>query len=72
MTITDKLVTLPPPKHPLTTDERLKNNNLAPLTLFIELDDVFLHTFLCDENFGYMADPAAKDPEYEFTIAERR
>jgi len=41
------------------------------LTLFIELDDVFLHSFLCDENFGYMANPAAKDPEHEFTIGER-
>lgn len=40
--------------------------------MFIELDDVFLHTFLCDENFGYMANPGAKDPEHEFTIDELR
>ena len=40
--------------------------------MFIELDDVFLHTFLCDENFGYMANPAAKDPEHEFFIDELR
>jgi len=42
------------------------------LTLFIELDDVFLHTFLCDENFGYMANPNSKDPEHEFLIEELR
>ena len=40
------------------------------MTLFIEIDDVFLHTFLCDENFGYMANPAPKDPEHEFVIEE--
>ena len=31
----------------------------------MELDDVLLHTFIYDENFGFMADPAAKDPEYK-------
>lgn len=56
----------------LTEEQKVKNNNLAPLTIFIELDDVFLHTFLCDENFGYMANPGAKDPEHEFTIEELR
>ncbi len=40
------------------------------MTLFIEIDDVFVHTFLCDENFGYMANPTAKDPEHEFLIEE--
>jgi TFIIF-interacting CTD phosphatase-like protein len=43
-----------------------------PLTLFMEIDDVFLNTFLCDENFGYMANPSAKDPEHEFFLAETR
>ena len=43
-----------------------------PLTLYMELDDVFLNTFLCDENFGYMANPSAKDPEHEFFLAETR
>ena len=43
-----------------------------PLTLYMELDDVFLNTFLCDENFGYMANPSAKDPEYEFFLPETR
>lgn len=42
------MVMLPPPKHP------------KALTLFFEIDDVFMNTFLCDENFGYMANPAAK------------
>ena len=43
-----------------------------PLTLYMEIDDVFLNTFLCDENFGYMANPSAKDPEHEFFLAETR
>lgn len=43
-----------------------------PLTLFMEIDDVFLNSFLCDENFGYMANPSAKDPEHEFFLAETR
>lgn len=43
-----------------------------PLTLYMEIDDVFLHTFLCDENFGYMANPASKDPEHEFFLQETR
>jgi TFIIF-interacting CTD phosphatase-like protein len=43
-----------------------------PLTLYLELDDVFLHTFLCDENFGYMANPASKDPEHEFFLVESK
>jgi len=40
------------------------------LTLFLELDDTLLNTFICDENFGYIANPAAKDPEFEFFIPE--
>ncbi len=58
--ILDTFVTLPPPTNP------------SALTLYFELDDVFLNTFLCDENFGYMANPAAKDPEHEFFLAETR
>lgn len=46
--------------------------NKTALTLFFELDDVFLNTFICDENFGYMANPAAKIPEHEFFLAETR
>lgn len=72
MTIQDKMVSLPASTHILTDAQKTENNDLAPLTMFIELDDVFLHTFLCDENFGYMANPGAKDPEHEFTIEELR
>lgn len=36
----------------------------------MELDDVLLHTFICDENFGYIANPSSKDPEYEFFMEE--
>jgi hypothetical protein len=56
-------ISLPPIKPDL-------NAHRPPLTLFIELDDVFLHTFLCDENFGYMANPNSKEPEHEFLIQE--
>lgn len=51
---------LPPQKHK------------GALTLFMELDDTILNTFLCDENFGYMANPSAKDPEHEFFLSETR
>ena len=58
--INDKTVTLPPPARPGT------------FSLFMELDDLLLNTFLCDENFGYMANPNAKDPEHEFFLKETR
>jgi TFIIF-interacting CTD phosphatase-like protein len=38
----------------------------------MELDDVLLHTFICDENFGYIANPIQKDPEHEFFMEEIR
>jgi hypothetical protein len=57
--INDKSVLLPPVK--------ISKN---PLTVFIEIDDLFLHTFICDENFGYMANPAAKSPEHEFLLSD--
>lgn len=28
------------------------------------------HTFICDENFGYISNPNAKDPEFEFLQIE--
>jgi TFIIF-interacting CTD phosphatase-like protein len=46
------------------------NAHRPPLTLFLELDDIFLHTFLVDENFGHMANPNSKTPEHEFFIQE--
>jgi hypothetical protein len=61
--IQDKMVMLPP-LH-IAAEKK-------PLTLFMEIDDVFLNSFLCDENFGYMANPSAKDPEHEFFLAETR
>jgi TFIIF-interacting CTD phosphatase-like protein len=36
----------------------------------MEIDDIILHTFLCDENFGYLANPSAKDPEHKFIMTE--
>ena len=40
--------------------------------MFLELDDVLVHTFICDENTGYIAKPTFKDPEHEFMLAEPR
>ena len=54
ITVQDKSVTIPD----------LQNDDNDKLTLYIELDDVLLHTFICDENFGYMANPASKEPEF--------
>lgn len=54
LTIQDKNVSIP--------DQKLEDKD--KLTLFIEVDDVLLHTFICDENFGYISNPASKDPEY--------
>ena len=58
----DKSVHLPD----LPPDEKLK------MTLYIELDDFLLHTFICDENFGYLQNPASKEPEHEFFMEEIR
>ena len=60
ITIQDKNIKIPD----------LKDSN--KLTLFMELDEVLLHTFICDENFGYISNPAAKDPEHEFFMEEIR
>ena len=46
--ITDKNVTLPD----------LPNEESDKLTLFMEIDDVLLHSYICDENFGYISNPA--------------
>lgn len=54
LTVQDKNVSIP--------DQKLEDKD--KLTLFIEVDDVLLHTFICDENFGYISNPASKDPEY--------
>lgn len=58
--IIDKMVMLPP------------QTSKKALTIFMEIDDVFVNTFLCDENFGYMANPASKIPEHEFFLPETR
>ena len=31
----------------------------------MEIDDTLLHTFIYDENFGFMSDPSPRQPEYE-------
>ena len=51
LTVKDRSISLP------AFTPQVKDK-LGPFTLFLEIDDVFLHTFLCDENFGYMANPA--------------
>lgn len=60
ITVQDKNVRIPN----LPADEEHK------LTLFMEVDDVLLHSFICDENFGYLSNPAAKDPEFEFLVPQ--
>jgi hypothetical protein len=50
----------------------LKEGEEDKLSLFMEIDDMLLHTFICDENFGYIANPNAKDPEHEFFMEEIR
>ena len=62
LTVLDKMVKLP--------DQSQAQKDANAITLFLELDDVFLHTFLVDENFGHMAKPQEKDPEHEFLIEE--
>ena len=62
LSVVDKSVVLPPMK-PIYAE---KPN--GALTLFLELDDVLLHTFICDENTGYIAKPTFKDPEHEFML----
>jgi hypothetical protein len=37
----------------------------------MEIEDFFYHTYIYDENFGFMADPAAKDPEYKLHYGDR-
>lgn len=62
LTVRDKFVKIPD----------LPQGEEQKLTLFMEIDDVLLHTFICDENFGYIANPIQKDPEFEFFMEEIR
>lgn len=66
LTVVDTKVILPPMK------PSYRDNPKGGLTLFMELDDVLLHTFICDENTGYIAKPTFKDPEHEFMLQEIR
>lgn len=50
----------------------LEKGHEDKLTLFMEIDDVLLYTYICDQNFGYLANPTAKDPEHEFFLEEIR
>ena len=50
-------------------ERRPGDNRLA---LYLEIDDTILHTFIYDENFGFMSDPNARDPEYELEFGEKR
>jgi hypothetical protein len=38
----------------------------------MELDDVLLHTYIYDENFGFMSDPAPRDPDFKLIYGERQ
>lgn len=37
----------------------------------MELDDTILHTFIYDENFGFMSDPSAKEPEFKISFGPK-
>ena len=66
LNVIDKKVFLPPMK------SSYKEKPNGGLTLFLELDDILLHTFICDENTGYIAKPTFKDPQHEFMLNEER
>ena len=63
LSVVDTRVMLPPMK-PIMQDVKPH----GALTLYLEIDDVLLHTFICDENTGYIAKPTYKDPEHEFML----
>ena len=62
ITVQDKYVRLP--------DMEEEDSN--KLTLYMEIDDLLLHAFICDEHFGYMANPGSKEPEHQFFFEEIR
>lgn len=37
----------------------------------MELDDTILHTYIYDENFGFMSDPAPREPEYKLHFGSK-
>jgi TFIIF-interacting CTD phosphatase-like protein len=38
----------------------------------MELDDVLLHTFIYDENFGFMSDPYPRTPDHILHYGDKR
>jgi TFIIF-interacting CTD phosphatase-like protein len=40
--------------------------------LYIEIDDVLLHTYIYDENFGFMSDPYPREPEHILHYGDKR
>ena len=62
ITIQDKNISIP----------NLSSEDSNKLTIFMDIDDILLHTFICDENFGYIANPASKIPEHEFLLEDIR
>jgi len=45
---------------------------LANKTLFIEIDDLLVHTFIPDENIGYIANSATRDPDKTLFLEEAK
>src|SRR5690606_29631759 len=41
-------------------------------TLFIEMDDLLIHTFIPDENVGYLANSASMDPKKTLFLEEAK
>jgi len=67
LTVNDTKVFLPP-----VNSLYKETSKIGPLTLYLEIDDVLVNTFICDENTGYIAKPTFKDPEHEFMLNEVR
>ena len=41
------------------------------MTLFLEIDDTLFHTFIYDENFGFMSDPYPREPDHILLYGEK-
>ena len=42
------------------------------LTIYMEIDDTLLHTFIYNENFGFMSDPSPKEPDHKIYFGDKR
>ena len=50
----------------------MREEDKGKKTLFIEMDDLLIYTFIPDENIGYLSNPATKDPDRTLFIDEAK